>query len=346
MRFAKPSLLALSSLSVVVAACSEEPVAALAKAPLRVVDGGLPAPMDFEALVVEGQGPVAAAPRSLLEQEALFAADDHDWLLEGRRLLDDKRPGEAIEALRKALFQRADGETFALLGQGYLAAGERARGVACLEEALVIDASAVDVRERLARAYVAAGQGHKARRHGFALTKVRPDEASSHYLLGRGYMQLSMWSEAVDSLTKAVELAPASSHAYNNLGYSALMIGRHEQALDVLEALLDLEPVTAYMMNNLGVAYEKNERGPDAYAAFLRAVELKPGYVNALVNRDRVASGLSDRERALALDILEELKQPLTTGSTVAAARAAPGDEATVVLESGAANCASGEEGC
>lgn len=326
MRIARPAALALSSLSLVAAACGEE-ATAVAKAPIVMQEPVAEQPIAaVEAQPVVASEPrVATAeperehPRSLLEQEALYHDDDTDWLAEGRRLLDEKRPGEAVDALRKALFDRPDGETFALLGTSYVAAGQPERGIACLEESLVLDDTSSEVRARVARASLAAGDAERAARHATVLAKVRAEDASAHYLLAKSYMQLSMWNEAIESFTRSLEIEPSSSYAHNNLGYSALMIGRDELALEHLEAVLHLEPVTAYMMNNLGLAYERTGAAADAYASFLRAEELKPGYVNAVVNQQRVVRGLSERERALALEILEELKEGPQPSGTMAA---------------------------
>ncbi len=191
--------------------------------------------------------------------------------------------------------------------------------LAQLEEALRTDPKVFVTREKLARIYLAS-DASKARAHAEVLTRARPDDFSAHYTLGRAYMKLSMWNEAITSLERALTIQPTSSYAHNNLGYSALQIGRSELALEHLEAILDLSPQEPYMMNNLGIAYEKAGRNADAYAAYLRALELKPGYVNAVVNKDRLEVLLSDAEKMVALDILEELAVESVPSVTTAAA--------------------------
>lgn len=322
--------LALATLTVV-SACSEEPKAVAKKADPVVVQHTRPAvvnEVETRDDVTDGSVPDVVPPaviakqeeRTLLEEEALFHDEmDAMFFLEGKRLMDEGKPGEAVTAFRKALFDTQDGETWGALGESYLAAGQRERGVACLEEALKKDPKLAVVREKLARAYLTKDPG-KARAHAEVLARTRTNDVGSHYVLGRAYMKLSMWNEAIASFERALTLDPTSSYAHNNLGYSALQVGRTELAVQHLEAILDLSPQAPYMMNNLGIAYEKVGRGADAYAAYLRALELQPDYVNAVVNKDRLHASLSDAEKAVALDILDELALEPVLGATTAAA--------------------------
>lgn len=333
MRLSSRIALSLAALGLV-AACSEEPKA-VAKQRVKPahVSKSRPASTgvtEQRAEVLESgnedSGVVArvAQPereeeRTLLEEEALFHDElETSWLAEGKRLMDEGKPGEAVTAFRRALFDMQDPDTWSALGYGYVASGQTERGIACLEEALRKDPSHVVAREKLTRAYLTT-DGGKARAHAEVLARTQPDDAAAHYTLGRAYMKLRMWSEAIGSFERSLSLDPTSSYAHNNLGYSALQVGQTELALEHLEAILDLSPKAPYMLNNLGLAYEKVGRGPDAYAAYLRALEMKPGYVNAAVNRDRVKVRLSDDEKAVALDILQELKAESVAGATTAA---------------------------
>lgn len=275
-----------------------------------------------ELLVVEAAEPEvepAVAAKSLFDVEALFhPSEGVDYVAEGRRLLEEGKPGEAVSAFRHALYDRDDAGTWANLGEAYRLIDEDDRANACLEEALRKDPASHDVRRSLAKGYLEAGDAEKARGHVEVLARAFPDDASVRYLEGRVYMKLSMWSEAIAALQVSVEKDPRSPWARNNLGFSALMVGQNELAVEHLEAILELEPIKPYMLNNLGIAYERLGRGPDAFAAFLRAVELKPDYTNALVNKERMKRSLSDEEQELARQILEEMKEPAQAASTMA----------------------------
>lgn len=197
-----------------------------------------------------------------------------------------------------------------------------------LEAALAEDPTLDAVREQLVRAYLDKNP-ERARDHAEMLARVRPDDAGVHYALGRTYMKLAMWREAIASFERSLELKPTSTYARNNLGYSALQIGETALALQHLEAILELSPRQPYMLNNLGLAYEKAGRRADAFAAYLRALELSPGYVKAVVNKQRLQPLLSEAEMAVALEVLEALASEPVAGETTA--------EASVETEGGLA---------
>ena len=325
------------------AGCSEpEPGALVPPAPAHVgVDGKrkkVPAIATVEILhadaIIEEREPAPVVPaepeaepavahKSLYDVEALVHAKEGvDYLAQGRQLLEEGKPGEAVSAFRHALYDADEAGVWANLGEAYQVIGDRARAHACFEEALKRDPLDGATRASLVRAYLQAGEGERARAHVEALMRSAGDDASVRYLQGRVYMKLSMWNEAIVALGKAVERDPKSPWARNNLGFAALMVGENQLALEHLEAILELAPVRPSMLNNLGIAYERLGRGPDALAAFLRAVELKPDYTNALVNKERVRRQLTEQEQELARQILEEMREPAKPASTMASATA------------------------
>ena len=261
--------------------------------------------------------------RTLLEVEAMFHDEpERDFFDEGKTLASAGKPGEAVDAFRKALFTRPQAKTWAALGDAYIRSGDEGRGTECIEEALETEPGRIAAREQLVAAYLKTSDVEAARVHAEKLAQLDVMSASSHYLLGKTYMKLSMWQQAIESFATLLEIDPQSSWTHNNLGYSALMVGHTDLAVDHLEASIDLEPVTPAMFNNLGVAYERQGRGADALAAFFRAVEMKPAYVNAIINRERVRATLTSDERQLALEILQELKtSPIPTVTTASAGR-------------------------
>lgn len=274
-----------------------------------------------EVVAAEPEIEPVVAEKSLLEIEALFHPKEGvDYVAEGRRLLEEGKPGEAVSAFRHALFDADQAGTWANLGEAYRLTGEADRGRACLEEALRQEPANHDVRRSLAKSYLEAGDGERARAHVEVLARALPEDASVRYLEGRVYMKLSMWNEAIGAFQVSVAKDPKSPWARNNLGFAALMVGQNELALEHLEAILELDPIKPYMLNNLGIAYERTGRGPDSLAAFLRAVELKPDYTNALVNKERMKKQLTDEEQELARQILDEMNEPATPTSTMASA--------------------------
>jgi tetratricopeptide (TPR) repeat protein len=320
-RYSLPLILPITAALSFTAACEKvEKDAPIIPAPVVAV---APAPVAdaFAAADLEDAGDTLAVapvmeespptPRTLFEEEALFVegdvAEEHREI--AKQLMAEDKPGEAIESFRKALFAQPTHQSWAELGRAYLEAGEDDRGLACLEEALTTNRFMFDDRVEMAKRYLAKGDLEKARHHAEIVAVNSRDNVDANYTAGMAYMKSNMWKEAVGSFERVVEVEPDNKFARNNLGYAALQVGEDHIALRHLEETLDLEP-TSYMMNNLGIAYERLAQEIDAYASFLRAVEMKPGYVNAIVNRDRIALSLTDEEKQLAMDIVEELKTP------------------------------------
>lgn len=270
---------------------------------------------------------------SLLEEEALRTdADDIDWGERGRALLLDDQPGEAIIAFRRALFADPSASVWRSLGESYARAGHRERAASCFEEALRLEPQSSDARTALVGLY-AHVDDERARRHAEQVVRQRPADAVAHRQLGTAYLRLSMWAEAIASLERCLTLGGGSPHVHNLIGYSALQLGHDDIALAHLEAILELSPQRAYMLNNLGLAYERVGRAVDAFAAYLRALELRPGAMRATVNRDRVAAMLSEQDRVDALAILARLQAPLGPPEASASASVVSADAISVALD-------------
>lgn len=86
----------------------------------------------------------------------------------------------------------------------------------------------------------------------------------------------------------AVLLVVASAHAQSNpdaearfaMGVSNLREGRVDMALDDFQKAAKLDPKNAYVMKGLGQAYAAKRKWSDAVAAFRKALELNPYYVD------------------------------------------------------------------
>lgn len=161
-----------------------------------------------------------------------------------------------------------------------------------------------------------------------------------HYL-GMALMQMGQMEQATVHLQKAISLNPKSAAAFCNLGVACDMQGRTDQALDALNQAIAIKPdfaepwvrkaavlhmsgqlaaaVGAYqhatvlrrdsgLFNNYGAALRDLGRYEDALNAFGAALESKPDYAAAMVNRGntlrdmgRAAEAIVDYDRVLAL---------------------------------------------
>lgn len=282
--------------------------------------------------VAETTASLQSAP-TLLEEEALQTdGETVDWTARGRALLLSDQPGEAVFAFRRALSADPSASVWSALGESYARAGQRAQAARCFEEALRTEANRSDARTALIGLY-AHVDDERSRRHAERLVRQRPEDPVAHRQLGTAYVRLSMWAEAIASLERCLSLGGGSSQVHNLIGYSAMQLGHDELALNHLESMLELTPQHAYMLNNLGLAYERAGRPVDAFAAYLRALELRPKAMRATVNRDRVAAMLTDTDRDAALAILERLHTPPTLREGSATTSIVPADAISVALE-------------
>ena len=270
--------------------------------------------LDIGTPEIVAVAPAPMTPPTLFDTVALAPAegDTTDYQKEGQRYLAEGRAMEAVGALRLALSARATPEVWQLLGEAYLAGGDDDKGVACLEEAVSSDATAIAARRVLAKRYLATNAGARAREHIDEMLRQDPQDAAARQMLGRAFMQQKMWQEAIAAFSLVVQSQPDNIHAHNNIGYSAIQIGELELARSHLERTLSLEPQEGYMLNNLGVTYERLGRHAEAHAAFSRAAELSPRYAQAKLNRDRLQAGLTQDERIVSAETLLQLRvQPL-----------------------------------
>jgi Flp pilus assembly protein TadD len=287
----------------------------------RVAHRAPTATLELGEPTVVDAGVVAAAPRTLLDDEALPRPDDDEANYEevGDALLALGKTGDAINAYRTALSAGATASVWRKLGDAYVKQGDVARGKKSLLEALSADPLATEPRRSLARVALDENDGATARMFGEELVARAPDDIDGRRVLGRAYLQLSMWKEAIGEIEKVVMVKPDDPYAHNNIGFAALQIGELEKARDHLERCLSLEPQQGFMLNNLGVAYERLGRRAEAHAAFARAAELNPKYSSALLNRERMAMRLSDEERLESAETLLSLRTPPVDGGSVPA---------------------------
>ena len=240
-------------------------------------------------------------------------------------LIDEGRYDDAIKELRMELFDAPDsGTTWFLLGQTYAALGRKEQALDAVTESLSIDPQLEDALAFLARFHLEEGQPGASRAAAETLVALRPFDAEASHLLARAQMGLAMWSEAIATCERTIEIDAEFTRAYNNLSFSALQIGKNELARDTLSAAADLPGIEAYMLNNLGLAYERTGDSAEAIRTFARAIELQPSYSRASLNRSRLQKQVDEEVAAELARILAERDADTETTMIEAAASVAP----------------------
>ena len=120
----------------------------------------------------------------------------------------------------------------------------------------------------------------------------RANELKEHAIhannLGRALLAQRKFTEANDAFRRAVELDPSDPQPRYNLIVLLREEGKAEAAADALEHFLKQFPTHAGGQNDLGCVLKERGDAAGALAAFLRAVELSPGYVPACLNGIRL----------------------------------------------------------
>ena len=214
----------------------------------------------------------------LLARELIAAGDKATAMIElGKALYDDPEDYDAAFMLGRTARRSNKPE---LATQAFLLAAK-------------IDPEVAAPWLQLTRLALDGKKNDLAEKRVLHALSVDPKLAEAHDLLGRVWLNRSHWHKAVNCFEKAVTLSPDNRYYWNNLGYAYLLKKDFSQAVIALEAAIEEEEdetspaIPAYIRNNLGLAYEGAGRLQDAIVEFKRALETKPGYVNAKINLER-----------------------------------------------------------
>jgi tetratricopeptide (TPR) repeat protein len=137
-----------------------------------------------------------------------------------------------------------------------------------------------------------------------------PGNARAHGNLGRAYLLLGRWEEAIAACRQELQLAPEyNGDARANIGRALTELGRAAAALPYFEEGLRLRPDSFDVHNNYGIALAALGRWPEAVAQYERALRLQPdaaelhnNLANALVKTGRLSEALEHYETAAKLE--------------------------------------------
>jgi tetratricopeptide (TPR) repeat protein len=140
--------------------------------------------------------------------------------------------------------------------------------------------------------------------------RVRDNPLSADYqgFLGKSYVEVERYADALPHLEAAVRLDPRASGAESDLGTALMALNRMPEALLHLQRAAALTPRDETIQFNLGNAMARVSRSSEAAAAYQRALALNPDFADAHVNfgtllyaHGRVAEALPHLQRAADL---------------------------------------------
>ena len=185
------------------------------------------------------------------------------------------------------------------------------RGVGILTSAPIAAAAGLTPTQYVeaALAHHGAGRVREAEALYREALAADADHFDALHLLGVVQQQTGDSAAAVESIERAIAVAPGNGFAHGNLGLAYQALNRLDKAEAELRKAVALKPDWDVAHNNLGTVLHATGRPEDAEACFAKAVQLNPsntGPLNNLGNLSKERGRLADAEafyrRALAID--------------------------------------------
>jgi len=244
--------------------------------------------------------------------------------------------GETQEAetafLKELKFDPPDPYSLYYLGRIRLTKGEVEKAIGRFEEVLRVG-NLLDVRRRLAGAYLSVDKVDQAAALLEPAVEAQPEQGDLHYLLGRAYRKKGRDAEArrefqlaelwknkhqdeirsimevrrllrekkrVEALRVVEELrATADEHILLSLGMALGQHGLHQEALPILQAAVERNPEYAEAHYNVGRAHAALSNPAEAIQHLRKAVELRPELYEARSLLGTTLVKLGENEEAI-----------------------------------------------
>jgi tetratricopeptide (TPR) repeat protein len=105
------------------------------------------------------------------------------------------------------------------------------------------------------------------------------------FMKGLDLYNQEKYNESLQAYSRAIELDPNDSEAWNNKGIDEGLLGRYDEALKSFENAVAINDSYAQAWYNMGVIYDFKGYYYTAVQAYKRATQLDPSYQKALVRR-------------------------------------------------------------
>ena len=130
------------------------------------------------------------------------------------------------------------------------------------------------------------------------LSRQKPSIPEPYVALGRAYLRIKDYSEAIRSFNMALKYAPGNLPALRELGPALIAINQDDQALEALKHTVSVYPEDDMMLTNLGNVYLRQNTPTEARAALEQAISANPEQSDAYNLLGLVALRASDKPAA------------------------------------------------
>ena len=117
--------------------------------------------------------------------------------------------------------------------------------------------------------------------------------------LGRGYLSVHRFDDAVQAFRKQIEVNPYDEYAYNNLGRVFWQQQKYDEASEAFHKQIEVNPLDRWAHANLGLVYRDMHRYVDAVLELEKAISLTPENPALHVGLGEAYLQLGQEEKAL-----------------------------------------------
>lgn len=231
------------------------------------------------AVALERGGKLPEAEASYVEAVRLAPGLFGAWFNLGEIRLEAANAAGAAEAFRAAVPLAAAGparsKTLTRLGVALRKADRPADAVIAFQDAIIFRPSNVEARLGLVRALLDQQDLARAREEVGRVLALDPSLASAHWLKGQIADREGMREEARAEWAEAVRLRPSSAEMRFALARVELSLGNLGAARTLLEALDRERPGDAEVLFQLGRVAYREERWADAVARYRAAIDAR-----------------------------------------------------------------------
>ena len=196
-----------------------------------------------------------------------------------QQLQDSHKYADAVPAWQLAAAKDpTDARPLNNMGVALAATGKSAEAVEAYKKSLSISNDSSQTHNNLGSVLAQSGQMDEAQAEVRKAIELNPDNGSAHINLGHILeVQGGHRQQAIEELTRGIELAPKSSDGHNIYGVILARMGKLDEAIDELQKAVDLAPQSAECRYNLGRALAASSRFADALPQFEAAAALSNG---------------------------------------------------------------------
>ncbi|HUW61559.1 MAG TPA: fused MFS/spermidine synthase [Candidatus Bathyarchaeia archaeon] len=199
----------------------------------------------------------------------------------------DGKYRQAIRKARRALaLSPGLGNAYELIGTSLLNLGDLEGAAENIEQVVKIKTDVAEAHQTLIDIYIKMRDYPNAVRAGLDAVKEYPDDAGLLGDLGAAYIHAGRPEQALQPLSRAVELDPTLVSAHNNLATACFKTGDNTGAINHLNRVLEIDPQAKNIQHQLAVAYFNARDYDKAWDAVKKAQlnkeQIDPSFVEAL----------------------------------------------------------------